>query len=385
MIGHRPGFVMLLAAPTAALLLLSCASTTAVPSPASAPEAAPVGDAERETAALSFIAYTGESITGTDAEVARQLAPCFVAELAKQPLVESWELVWGPMVYRFDQALYNDNLMYVVRRRDDPSALAVVIRGTNAPAALDWLVEDFSVFDLHPWPYGDPPAGLEPKISHGTRTGLEILQEMVPPAGVPGAGQGLAAFLRATVADPAYRHLTVTVTGHSLGGALSPALALWLADTRSAWDPHGKADLEVYAYAGPTAGDVDFATWYGQRLGDSTHRVYNALGVPPLAWVAGELRRAPDIYLPVARFDEAERLALDALILAVEDKHYQHVLPDALPMAYRALNRDLDEFERQVEWQHHCAYLCGLGIRDTFAPVSADCKSAPPDPCPVCP
>lgn len=378
----------------AVLLLVGCASAsrpTSSTTPAAGPAGGPADSApesptiDQQMAALSFIAYTGEAITGPDPQVSKQLAPCFVDELKRQPLVSDWELVWGPVVYRFDVALYNDNLLYAVRRRDDPSTLAVVVRGTNGPAALDWLVEDFSVFKLRSWPYGSPPSSLEPKISEGTHIGLDILQKLVPSEGEPGAGKGMRDFLAGIVGDPAHDRYTVYVTGHSLGGALSPPLALWLADTAGDWDPKGKASLEIWAYAGPTPGDGDFSTYYDQRLGGSTHRVHNALGVPPRAWNAGEMARIPDLYLPVASLDDVEKLALKALIVATEDKDFQHVAPDAPPMSYQAVNPSLSDFFEQVGWQHHCGYLCGVGIRDTFLPVSSDCKTKPKDPCPVCP
>lgn len=71
--------------------------------PAGTPAAAPVDDpAVKEMAALAFIAYLGEKVTGSDEEVERQLAPCLEAELAKQPLTQGrWTLAWGPAVYRF--------------------------------------------------------------------------------------------------------------------------------------------------------------------------------------------------------------------------------------------------------------------------------------------
>lgn len=357
---------------------------TRSPEPGAGPaEAAPSVD--QRMLALSFIAYTGEAIEGSDPEVSKQLAPCFVAELARQPLASDWELIWGPVVYRFDVALYNDNLVYVVRRRDAPSTLAVVLRGTNGPAALDWLVEDFSVFELRDWPYGSPPSDLRPKISEGTHIGLDILQKMVPPEGVPGAGQGIAAFLAGEVGGGSAASYTVRVTGHSLGGALAPAFALWLADTADDWDPKGKAKLEVWAYAGPTAGDEDYVTYYDQRLGASSHRVHNKLGVVPRCWNAGEMAKIPDLYLPVAKLDDLEKVALDALIDATKDKHFENVLPDAPPFAYQAVNPSESDYLKQVGWQHHCGYLCGVGIRDSFLPVSDDCKTPPEDPCPVCP
>ncbi|MGH9905070.1 MAG: lipase family protein [Pyrinomonadaceae bacterium] len=54
----------------------------------------------------------------------------------------------------------------------------------------------------------------------------------------------------------------ISVTGHSLGGALSPAVALWLSDTKAQWDPSGRSSLACLPSAGPTSGDQAFATYY---------------------------------------------------------------------------------------------------------------------------
>jgi len=376
------------------LLATACAPRPApTPTPAPAPAPAPplppaapaIDQTDREMLALSFVAYTGERITGPDAEVSQRLVPCFVDELAKQPLAKDWELVWGPVVYRFEFALFNDNLLYAVRGRDDPTTLAVSVRGTNAPALFDWLIEDLSVFKLHRWPYGQPPPGLEPKIAEGTRKGLEILQRLVPPEGVPGDGQGIAAFLAGQVAANAPSRTTIHVTGHSLGGALSPVLALWLADTRGDWDPEGRADLHVTPFAGPTPGDADFATYYDQRLGTSTTRFHDAIDVATMVWDVAGLRELPGLYLPVAELDDLEKGALDLLIDALEHKHYEQIVADQPPLAYREVDPALTSFPGQAGWQHHCGYVCGLGVQETLLPVSEDCKTTPPSSCPACP
>lgn len=102
---------------------------------------------DQEMATLAFLAYLGDGLTGTDAEVETQLAGCLSAALQQQPGVGGWSLAWGPAVYHFSLAKLDDNMMYVVRETANPSHLAIVVRGTNAPALLDWLVEDFDVVD----------------------------------------------------------------------------------------------------------------------------------------------------------------------------------------------------------------------------------------------
>ncbi len=385
----RPGAprahaVLLAAGLASGLLAAACAPAPAPPRPPGPPPAPAITDLDREMLALAFIAYTGERIAGPDQEVSRQLAPCFVAELARQPLVEEWELVWGPVVYRFEHTLFNDNLLYAVRRRGDPATLAVSTRGTNSRAVFDWLVEDLEVFELRDWPFGDP-ADLDPKIARGTMKGLEILQGLVPPEGVPGAGQGIAAFLAGQVAVNAPRTTTIHVTGHSLGGALSPVLALWLADTTSDWDPEGRSTLQVTPFAGPTQGDADFAAYYDRRLGATTTRFHDAIDIATLVWNATAMAEIPTLYLPVAKPDEAEKLALDLLIDGVKHKDYQQIDADQPPLGYRVVNPEKTSLSAQADWQHHCGYVCGLGVQDTLLPVSPDCRSEGENLCLSCP
>jgi triacylglycerol lipase len=337
----------------------------------------------QEMAALAFIAYLGEQLKGSDDEVERQLAPCMESELAKQPLTRSrWSLAWGPAVYKFAFADLDDNMMYVVRDVNDPAHLAVVVRGTNAKAILDWIVEDFEVAGQVPWPYGNAPG--QAKISKGTSDALKILQAMAP-AGGPAPNQTLTRFLAAQAQT--HPRLLVDVAGHSLGGLLSATLTLWLADTRSEWDPAGKATLAAHALAGPTAGNAAFAAYSDSRIGGITDRMHNPFDVAPLAWNYETMGTIASLYGEVAPPDELERGLLDVVRDLVKHKGYSQIKP-AEPALSGALNTQATEFAAQGAWQHTCGYHCALGLTgSTFLPVTLNCQtgSEPPPPCPVCP
>ena len=162
----------------------------------------------------------------------------------------------------------------------------VAIAGTNYNSIFDVLIEDFFVGSQVAWAYGHPPAGTTPKISAGTFTGLTLLQFMTPGPGMPGANQPLRGVPRPPRAT---RPIDVITTGHSLGGALAPALALWLLDTQTAWDPQGRATIYCEPSAGPTSGNDDFATYYELMLGLRTTRIVNSLDMVPHAWNAADL------------------------------------------------------------------------------------------------
>lgn len=346
-------------------------------------QGAPLPDASvrREMGALAFISYLGEKVTGSDDEVEVELAPCLERELAKQPLTrERWTLAWGPAVYKFAEADLDDNMMYVVKNAGDPAHLVIATRGTNAKAALDWLIEDFNVADQVAWKVGKAPKRA--RISQGTSDGLDILRTMVPAAG-PVAGKTLSQFL----ADygKTQTALQIDVAGHSLGGALAPTLALWLDDTRADWDPEQKARIAVHSLAGPTAGNAAFATYSDSRLGAATDRMHNPLDLVPLAWNCFTMKTMAGLYKPFAEPDLVLRAALDGARDLVKCKGYTQIRPHEPPLP-AALNRAVSGFVEQVSWQHTCAYHCALGlVGSTFLPVTLDCRTDPPPSCEPCP
>lgn len=347
--------------------------------PVTTPEVPP-RSLKQEMAALAFLSYLGDTLKGSDEEVEIQLAECMPVALEQAP---GWELAWGPAVYHFSLDKLDDNMMYVVRRPTTPAQLAIVVRGTNPSALLDWLVEDFDVVDQVSWLTGSPSG--QPKISKGTSEGLHILQAMVPEGGpVPQKTltQFLAEEVKAAPTEP-----RVYATGHSLGGALAPALALWLADTQAEWDPNRRAQISVYPLAGPTAGNADFAAYYDATLGKTTDRMWNPFDIVPRAWNHESMGTMADLYEPLTRANLAERGLIDGLRSLVEDKGYTQIdaaqtsLSGAL---FPGAPGEKMDWESEAGWQHHCGYECALGV--FVKPSTSQCPSKPPKhscvPCP---
>ena len=286
-----------------------------------------------------------------------------------RPQLGAWELVWGPVIREAVGELIAGNTMFVARDLDRPSRLVVSIAGTNPFSAFDWLVEDAFVSGQVGWRFGSPSPGLRPALARGTDLGLAITQALAPGAGFPGAPLMLDAFLHALPPG----ELAITVAGHSLGGALAPVTALWLHETKSTWDPAGRATLSCLAAAGPTPGNGDFAAHYAASpLGSRTTRIHNTLDVVPHAWADTDLRQIPDLYRPAIPPDfRVTALALLARQISASGD-YAQILPQAPGL--RGVVRDLKlpfseidtlpRFLLELTHQHVDAYFELMGIAD---------------------
>lgn len=241
--------------------------------------------------ALGEFAGLSSSVTGDDIDRATLQAISTALNNAAGT-IGTWNVVWGPSVVQ--QPIGTAcamNTMYVAQSAATPSQYVIGIAGTNPKSILDWIVEDGLVEWQVPWVYAllEAPGA---KIALGTAVGLGILQSMKPSSEVPGGGSTLVDFL-ATVTK---RPVEIAVVGHSLGGALAPTVALWLADTQgflSHWDPHRNATLSALPTAGPTAGNGAFAAYSGKKLGARLTPFYNTLDVVPHAWQASMLQEIP--------------------------------------------------------------------------------------------
>lgn len=199
------------------------------------------------------------------------------------------ELVWGPQLL-VEKDLNGDyssgNLMYCVKRDFGAGVpeYVVGIAGTDMISSFDWLQEDLNVTSAVSSPLGE---GL---ISKGASIGLANLKSMKSTGDMGGDAIedsiGLIDYLQQMVGRS--RNI-VSVTGHSLGGALTQVFSAELR-TNLPSETHVKA----WVYAGPTAGDKDFANALVKSV--EYHAYNNRYGVIPRAWQEDSLNTLCTLY-----------------------------------------------------------------------------------------
>lgn len=226
----------------------------------------------------------------------------------KEQMGGTWSTVWGPVV--FDTGLdavmqIADNVMYVAANQDR-SVFVVAIAGTNFNSLLyDVAKEDEAVDTTVEWASAfssqssSAPRELEPYLSSGTALGVNNLLAMKD-------GRTKKTLLE-YLASAASKSATVVFSGHSLGGALAPTLALALFNSyggklsKSDW-----ANVYFYPTAGPTPGNGDLARFVAQEFPPVDPRdqpyqcwnrvVWNSLDAVPQGWVVSLLQGLPDLY-----------------------------------------------------------------------------------------
>jgi hypothetical protein len=270
-----------------------------------------------------------------------------------QTQLGKWNIVWGPIVVTYDTFYYPINAMYVAQSGDDPSQYVFAVAGTNPVSVFDWLVEDALVEYQLPWVFDLTETA---KISLGTAIGLTILLTNTPSSTLPGAGLAIRDFL----AGLSSKKITLMTTGHSLGGALSPTLGLWLKDTQILWDPFFEAKFASMPSAGPTAGNSEFAEYLSEKI--PLTRFWNTLDIVPHAWEEALLAELPTIYAPDIPDDLTITYFVSLAQDAAKNGDYTQIEPDSTfslgvnTKIINPLHINIENYLAQVAYQHTVAY-----------------------------
>ena len=307
-----------------------------------------------------------------------------------------FDLVWGPACYQAVMSAVADNTMFVCEKRQKGArarqtcVLYVSIAGTHPLSAFNWFL-DLSVVRAVPWPYAQradcffsvvqqtaasPPATprrtgedqSDLRLSSGTLLGLKTLLALRDPATQQSLVEYLAA--RAAACKERGERLSVVVVGHSLGGALAGAMALYLHDNVSVWDTHGIARISCVSFAGPTIGNKLLARYYDACLGSRTRRIANVYDIVPLAWDSAYMPQMFRVYEPQLPTPAPLRMVIQVLINTVGPKHYAHVRDDQKFFRGTPPQRDHD-WVVEVMAQHSKSYFTHFDM-NALAPLIAE-------------
>jgi len=200
--------------------------------------------------------------------------------------LSNWTRAWGPAVItKLSMPIKATSLKVPEVRlvsavsmtifRDNHLNYVLAIQATNPYCPYAWETLDFNVKQTVPWTYtkGNTAQGV---ISLGTSIGLAELLQLQDDS----TGTSMQQFLNANNGTLK----NIIVTGHSLGGALSPVLALYL--NNYYYDSVKIATPNIYCLstAGATPGDTTFANYYDSVLQENTVRIWNQFDVVPHAW-----------------------------------------------------------------------------------------------------
>lgn len=259
----------------------------------------PTYDAYRQVFSLSMLANRASNYTGSLEALRDQLQlelSAFLTVTATTPApmtpdpdyvaeYGAWEVVWGPAGWQDTEHPVHvlDNAIFVAHRpgfqlpgeEETRDVWVVATCATNPASFYDWLTEDAKVGsavyfdDWNPFvtekafPTVSQPvnAGMS-VISMGTAIGVGTLLTIYPPDNAAGTNATLISFL-AGLPTSGSTNPTIIFCGHSLAGALSPTLALWL---KKNGHLDQFTDVLVYPSAGATPGNMAFANAFADTF-----------------------------------------------------------------------------------------------------------------------
>jgi hypothetical protein len=338
-------------------------------------------DSDRINVAMAYISYIGETLrrVPNELQIIRERIKLIIPNIPVLTLdgKADWKVAWGPAVYTFADAEFQDNGMFVAQQISNPTNYIVAIRGTNFQAVLDWVFEDFNVLKMHDWK-GD---GNSAKISESTYEGVTILKHRLESNYYLTLNElnrdpaiSLYEFLKSAAKD---QKITVSFTGHSLGGALAPTLALMFKQEQGkpgGWDSQNNATVTSTSFAGATAGNKEFAKYSNQMMGSDMRRINNFHDVVPYAWNKNTMEQIEYLYQPEGlKLDFWLKLAVDEAIYFTKDKHYTQIeqsLPFNFPVT---INKKIGKtFSKQMSYQHTHSYpIYILGAKDGLDLINA--------------
>lgn len=248
--------------------------------------------AQQQAFTISVLSNNAAGQTGNASQIASWLKTNVTGALTSSTFtayIGNWSLVWGPVVWQNTGSTVADNVM-MAAQNSDTKDIVVAIAGTNPNSAFDRGTEDLGVGTMVTF---DQSSGAN--VSQGAWDGISKLEQMVD------GSNTLVQYLNGL--QPTGGNLIIA--GHSLGGALAPAYALYLVVeqllTTSNFD-----NVYVYPTAGPSAGNADYTTLFsstfpvpagGSGFNTWNQDIVNSMDAVPRAWT--DLSSLPSLYPPI--------------------------------------------------------------------------------------
>jgi hypothetical protein len=245
--------------------------------------------------ALNMMANVVGKTPGTQSYLEQQFQTALNNQLPT--MAGKWELAWGPKVYKLDPEDPKTppiNAWFVATSATQELSV-LAIAGTARSSVLGWL-QDFNVAQVVDWnqwvstwtldsvlPVPRHPAIIDPDspyaasgTCHGTANILTYKSTMAS------AGTSVPQYLGSLP-----QGYSICVTGHSMGGALSPAVALGLVQANLV---NGN-NVYVVPSAGASPGNVAWSDLWASKFKQSGQDVdtinadfYNTSDIVPQAW-----------------------------------------------------------------------------------------------------
>jgi len=294
-----------------------------------------------------------------------------VAGVAALPPLDpggSWQCVWGP-----SENSDNANLVFVaaytMAAGSPPTFAVVVTRGTDtdvndAWGAVEQIWEDLDVAHQAPLPWApDNPA----RIANGTIDGLNAIESCTS------GGQTLTQFLGSYLSAPANGNPVLVITGHSLGGCLSSVIAPWLKDALASQCPN--LHIVPATFAGPTAGDAAFASYFDANF-DYSLRYVNTLDIVPNCWAT--IANDDDVYTPCSiKVPDLIYAAVVGFTVVMKAEHASYAQPSKGYMPLTGVCSGGTNWYAEAGAQHHAAnYMKLLGGTSVSAPPAPETAAA---------
>jgi Lipase (class 3) len=274
-------------------------------------------------------------------------------------------VVWGPVEYTPPDAFESVSLIYIVKGpvvTNDETEYTVVIRGTNFESWTSWTQEDFDIGTSVPFNSLVAAAPADAVISGGTNNGMGYLIEN----SYDNNGVSPSGYLQSV----GINYITqLNVTGHSLGGTLTPVYFTYLCYQLYGGSPIGNTDVNCYlfSFAGLTPGNDSFNSYFQSYIPNGLNwRYVNPLDIAPNCWWS--LANIQNIYVNPPGFDLgigfAENDFLSDLFDEIPAAPNNYAQPDGgevlLPVNFNFDFPDDDFWTFQASYQHHSSTYMSL-------------------------